>query len=167
MGCCSHPLALACTGRGCYITLKGCYRVLHGCSKRESQQQQVQLSPLTPFRLAATPHHFFFTVTRTVWVFIRLWIHTPNGTVWHPFGLVWSSISGFRLENMSYKRSLHIRGKITTVPRLFSEHLLKNGNNHHFLNVHTKWNCLIPICPVWSSITGFRLENVTSLISDR
>jgi len=29
----------------------------------------------------------FFTVTRTVRVFIRLWFHTPNGTVWRPFCL--------------------------------------------------------------------------------
>ena len=165
MGCCSHPLVLACTGRGCYITLKRCYRVYYmgAPGVNHSKCNSHLLHPLD----LQLHHTVFFTVTRTVRVFIRLWIHIPNGTVWHPFCLVLSSISGFRLENMSYKSSLHIRSKITTVPRLFSEHLLKNGNNHHFLNVHTKWNCLIPICPVWSSTTGFRLENVTSLISDR
>ena len=35
--------------------------------------------------------------------------------------------------------------KITTVPRLFSEHSLQNENKHQIMNVHTKWNCLIPI----------------------
>ena len=36
-------------------------------------------------------------------------------------------------------------GKITTVPRLFSEHSLQSENKHQIMNVHTKWNCLIPI----------------------
>ena len=36
-------------------------------------------------------------------------------------------------------------GKITTVPRLFLEHLFQNENKHQIMNVHTKWNCLIPI----------------------
>ena len=36
-------------------------------------------------------------------------------------------------------------GKITTAPRLVSEHLIKNENKHQIMNVHTKWNCLIPI----------------------
>ena len=36
-------------------------------------------------------------------------------------------------------------GKIITVPRLFSEHSLKNENKHQIMNVHTKWNSLIPI----------------------
>ena len=38
-----------------------------------------------------------------------------------------------------------IRGKIATVPGLFSEHLLQIQNKHQIVNVHTKWNCLIPI----------------------
>ena len=38
-----------------------------------------------------------------------------------------------------------ISDKITTVPRLFSEHSLQNKNKHQIMNVHTKWNCLIPI----------------------
>ena len=38
-----------------------------------------------------------------------------------------------------------ISGKIATVPRLFSEHLLQIQNKHQIVNVHTKWNCLIPI----------------------
>ena len=38
-----------------------------------------------------------------------------------------------------------ISGKITTVQKLFSEHLLQDENKHHIMNVHTNWNCLIPI----------------------
>ena len=38
-----------------------------------------------------------------------------------------------------------ISDKITTVPRLFSEHLTQNENKHQIMNVHTKWKCLIPI----------------------
>ena len=43
------------------------------------------------------------------------------------------------------KSPMCISGKITTAPRLFSEHLLQNENKHQIMNVHTKWNCLIPI----------------------
>ena len=43
-------------------------------------------------------------------------------------------------------------GKITTVPRLFSEYLLQNENKHHIMNVNTKWNCLIPI---WSVLVKY------------
>jgi len=39
----------------------------------------------------------------------------------------------------------HIRGKITSLPRLISEHLLQNENKHQIMNVHIKWKCLIPI----------------------
>ena len=53
-------------------------------------------------------------------------------------------------------------GKITTAPRLVSEYLIKKENKHQIMNVHTKWNCLIPICPVWSCITCFSSENVSS-----
>ena len=35
----------------------------------------------------------------------------------------------------------YICGKITTVPRLFSEHSLKNENKDQIMNVHTKQNC--------------------------
>ena len=38
-----------------------------------------------------------------------------------------------------------ISGKITTVPMLFSEHLLQDENKPQIMNVQTKWNCLIPI----------------------
>jgi len=76
---------------------------------------------------------------------IRLWMYTPNGTVWYPFCLLWSSITCFRPENVSYKLPIHTSGKNTTVPRLFSDQLLQNENKHQTMNVHTKWNCLIPI----------------------
>ena len=48
-----------------------------------------------------------------------------------------------------------IGGKITTVPRLFSEHSLQDENKHQIMNVHTKWNCLIPILSGfnWSSLS--------------
>ena len=42
-------------------------------------------------------------------------------------------------------RCVHASDKITTVPRLFSEHSLQNKNKHQIMNLHTKWNCLIPI----------------------
>ena len=62
-----------------------------------------------------------------------------------PILSVWSSISCFREENVSHKSPMCISGKITTVPRFFSEHLLQDENKHQIMNVHTKWNCLIPI----------------------
>ena len=37
-----------------------------------------------------------------------------------------------------------ISDKITTVPRLLSEHSLQNENKHQIMNLHTKWNCLVP-----------------------
>ena len=53
----------------------------------------------------------------------------------------------FRDENVSHKLPMCtiISGKITTVPRLFSEHSLQNENKHQIMNVDTKWNCLISI----------------------
>ena len=33
---------------------------------------------------------------------IRIWMYTPNGTVWYQFCLDWLSIVCFRLENISY-----------------------------------------------------------------
>ena len=38
-----------------------------------------------------------------------------------------------------------ISGKITTAPRLVSDHLITRENKHQIMNVHTKWNCLMPI----------------------
>ena len=43
------------------------------------------------------------------------------------------------------KSPMCIGGKITTVPRLFSEHLVQDENKAQIMNVQTKWNCLIPI----------------------
>ena len=51
----------------------------------------------------------------------------------------------FSPENVSSNWPIIISGKITTAPRLVSEHLIKNENKHQIMNVHTKWNCLIPI----------------------
>ena len=50
-----------------------------------------------------------------------------------------------RDENVSHKSPMCISDKITTAPRLFSEHSLQNENKHQIKNVPTKWNCLIPI----------------------
>jgi len=77
---------------------------------------------------------------------IRLWMYTPNGNVWYPLCLLWSSISCFRPENISYKLAiLQVVKLITTIPRLCSENLFQNENQHQIMNVHTKWNGLIPI----------------------
>jgi len=42
---------------------------------------------------------------------------------------------------------------------VFSQNLHQIENKHHIMNVHTKWNCLIPIL---SSVTCFRSENAIS-----
>ena len=42
------------------------------------------------------------------------------------------------VENVSHKSPMCISGKITTVPRLFSEHLLQDENKHQIMNVHTR-----------------------------
>ena len=63
-------------------------------------------------------------------------MYTLNGIVWYPFGLVWSNISCFKPENVSYIGT--DSGKITTVPRLFSEHSLQSKNKHQIMNVYTK-----------------------------
>ena len=53
------------------------------------------------------------------------------------------AVSGMKTLVISHR--LCISGKITTVPRLFSEHSLQNDNKQQIMNVHTKWNCLKPI----------------------
>ena len=53
-------------------------------------------------------------------------------------------------------------GKITTAPRLVSEYLIKKGNKHQIMNVHTKWNCLIPILSCLVMYYLFQPENVSS-----
>ena len=88
----------------------------------------------------------YFQNTYTKWKpNIRLWMYTSNGTVWYPFCPVWSSITNFKFEIVSYKYPIRISGKITSVPRLFSEHLHQMKNKHQIMNVHIKWDCLIPI----------------------
>ena len=76
----------------------------------------------------------------------RLWMYILYGTVWYPFCLVWSSNTCFRSENVSCKRPLLISGKI--VPRLFSDYLPQMENKHQTMNVHTIWNCLMPILSI-------------------
>ena len=93
----------------------------------------------------------------------RLWMYTLNGTVWYLFCLVWSSISCFRDENVSHKSLMCISGKTTTVPKLFSEHLLQDEKK----TVLRVWMYTINgtvwylFCLVWSSISCFRDENVS------
>ena len=43
------------------------------------------------------------------------------------------------------KSPMCISVKITTIQGFFSEHFLQDENKHQIMNVHTKWNCLIPI----------------------
>ena len=88
----------------------------------------------------------YFQNTYTKWkTNIRLWMYTSNGTVWYPFCPVWSSITNFRVEIVSYKYPIRIRDKITSVPGLFSQPLHQMKNKHQIMNVHIKWDCLIPI----------------------
>ena len=50
------------------------------------------------------PHLYYFQNTHSkIKTNIRLWMYTLNGTVWYPFCSVWSGISCFRPENVSYK----------------------------------------------------------------
>ena len=56
-----------------------------------------------------------------------------------------SSTSCFKDENVSHKSPMCIGGKITTVPRIFSENLFQDENKPQIMNVQTKWNYLIPI----------------------
>ena len=53
--------------------------------------------------------------------------------------------ASFRDKILVIPLYISISGKITTVRRLFSEHLLQNENKHQIMNVHIKWDCLIPI----------------------
>ena len=81
-------------------------------------------------------------------------MYTPNGTLWYPFCLVWSSITCFRPENVSYNWPITVSDKITTAPRLVSEHLIKKENNYQTMNILTKWNCLTPLL---SSLVNYYL----------
>ena len=83
--------------------------------------------------------------TNTTMEDIRLWMYTLNGTVWYPYCLVWSCVTCFSSENASSNWSILKSCKITTAPRLVSEYLIKNENEHQIMKVHTNCNCLIPI----------------------
>ena len=50
----------------------------------------------------------------------------------------------FQVRKFGCKRRLHVSGKITTILRLISRNLSQMENKHQIMNVHTKWNCLIP-----------------------
>ena len=54
------------------------------------------------------------------------------------------AVSGKKTLVISH-RCVYIGGKITTVSRLFSEHLLQDENKPQMMNVQTKWNSLLPI----------------------
>ena len=54
------------------------------------------------------------------------------------------AVLGMKTSVISH-RCVYVSGKITTIPGLFSEHLLQDKNKHQIMNVHMKWNCLIPI----------------------
>ena len=71
------------------------------------------------------------------------------------------AVSGQKTLAIVYKKPICRSGKITTAPKLFSDYSLKNTNKHQIMNVHTKWNCLIPFCSVWSGISCFRPENIS------
>ena len=48
---------------------------------------------------------------------------------------------------VSGQKTLAISNRYVEVAKsqLRSEHSLQNKNKHQIMNVHTKWNCLIPI----------------------
>jgi len=74
-----------------------------------------------------------------------MWMYTSNGTVWYPFCPLWWGIACFRDEKFGCKWPLHTSCENSTIPTLISEGLLHKWNQHHNVNLHIKWNCLIPI----------------------
>ena len=50
-------------------------------------------------------------------------MYTLNGAVWYPFCPNWLLLVSGQNLTCSCKWPLHVSGKITTVPRLFSEYL--------------------------------------------
>ena len=90
--------------------------------------------------LVMNDHYRSGETTNTTMENIRLWMYTPNG--YHLSSLV---MYCFRLENVGNKSQFHTSDKITTAPKLFSKYFIRNENKHQIMNVHTKWNCLIPI----------------------
>ena len=91
---------------------------------------------------------------------IRLWMYTPNGTVWCLFCLVWSSITYFRPKNVTYKCSyINVSGKNHNHTQI------QNENKCQIINVHIKWNCLILILFICSSIYCFKLEILSGKIT--
>ena len=109
------------------------------------------------------PHLDYFQITHSkMKTNIRLWMYTLNGNVWYLFCSVWSSISCFTPENISYISNRYVQ-VIKSQPHL-----------DYFQNTHSKiktnirlWMYTLngtvwyPFCSVWSGIRCFRPENVS------
>jgi len=63
--------------------------------------KQLQVTDSTSAKITTVPR--LFSEHFKMKTNIRLWMYTPNGTVWYPLCLLWSSITCFRPENVSYK----------------------------------------------------------------
>ena len=88
--------------------------------KRQAEQIWYQTVPFS-VHIHNLIFVFIFEITHSkMKTNIRLWMYTLRGTVWYHFCLVWSSISCFRPENVSYIGNRYVQ--ITTVSRLFSDH---------------------------------------------
>ena len=94
---------------------------------------------------------------------IRLWKYTLNGNVWYLLCLVWSSSTCFRLENISYKWLFHTSGKMTTALGAIFKTLNPKWKKKNIRLWMYTLNGIVwyPFCLVWSSISRFRLENVS------
>ena len=93
---------------------------------------------------------------------IRFLIYTLNGTVWYLFFLVWSSISCFRPENVSYKQPTCV-AKVKSQPYLgcFQNTHSKRKMNIRLWMYRLNGTVWYPFCLVWSSISCFKPENVS------
>ena len=83
---------------------------------------------------------------------IRLWMYSSNGTVWCPFCLLWSNIASFRDEIVSNQWLLRT-SESQPYPDYFEiTHSKMKTCKHQIMNVHIKWNCLIPIFVYFGAI---------------
>jgi len=95
---------------------------------------------------------------------IRLWMYTPNGTVWYPFCLLWSNITCFRPENVSYELPIL---QVVKTPwyldyfQTFRPCYSKMKTNIRLWMYTPNGIVWYPFCLLWSSITCFRPENVS------
>ena len=92
---------------------------------------------------------------------IRLWMYTPNGTVWYPFCLLWSSMTCFRPENVCYKLPILQVVKLQPYLDYFQNTYSKMKNNIRLWMYTPNGTVWYPFCLLWSSITCFRPENVS------